>query len=125
MRVLAALAAFVVCTAAIPARAMTVSFSWGPTKKCFDRNSPPIRISGVPTGTRRLDFVMRDLDAPNFQHGGGSVRYRGQTSLGYGAFHYKGPCPPEPHSYEISVTAVDASGKTLAAASARRTFPGD
>lgn len=28
---------------------MGVSFDWGPTKKCFDSKSPPMRLSGVPT----------------------------------------------------------------------------
>lgn len=96
---------------------MSISFEWGPTKKCFDPNSPPIHLSGVPEGTVELDFMLSDLDAPNFQHGGGTVAYKGQSSLPYGAFKYKGPCPPSgSHTYVISVRALDASGKTLATA---------
>jgi len=29
---------------------MAISFDWGPTKKCFDPKSPPIRLSAVPEG---------------------------------------------------------------------------
>lgn len=103
---------------------MHMSFEWGPTKKCFDPNSPPIHLSGVPEGTVKLAFMMSDLNAPNFHHGGGTVAYHGQSSLPYGAFKYKGPCPPSgSHTYVISVDALDAHGKTLAKAKASRHFP--
>ncbi|MDN2568232.1 phospholipid-binding protein [Aquibium sp. A9E412] len=102
---------------------MGVSFQWGQTKKCFDRNSPPMTLSGVPAGTVQLDIRMTDLDAPNYNHGGGRVKYAGQTSLSYGAFRYKGPCPPSRHTYQFTVRALDARGKTLATARARRAFP--
>ncbi|HHN73461.1 MAG TPA: phospholipid-binding protein [Thermopetrobacter sp.] len=102
---------------------MSLRFSWGPTKSCFDRRSPPIRLSGVPKGTVAIRFVMKDLDAPNFYHGGGTVRYRGRNSFPYGAFSYKGPCPPSPHRYRITATALDRKGRVLATASAVRRFP--
>lgn len=106
-----------------PARAMDMSFEWGPTKKCFDGKSPPITLSGVPAGTAKLRFRMTDLDAPNFNHGGATVAYGGQKKLAYGAFRYRGPCPPSPHVYEIRVDALDAKGKVIAKAKARRRFP--
>ena len=102
---------------------MSVSFEWGPTKACFDSKSPPMRLSGVPEGTTALRITMSDLAAPDFNHGGGKVAYTGQKSLPYGAFGYKGPCPPEPHTYQFTVKALDANGKTLATAKARRAFP--
>ena len=105
------------------ASAMSLSFSWGPTKSCFDRNSPPIRLSGVPKGTVKIRFRMKDLDAPMYPHGGGTVQWKGQRSLPYGAFRYKGPCPPSRHRYRITAEALDANGRVLARASAVRPFP--
>ena len=105
------------------ASAMSLSFSWGPTKSCFDRKSPPIRLSGVPKGTKKIRFRMKDLDAPMYPHGGGTVKWRGQRSLPYGAFRYKGPCPPSRHRYRITAEALDANGRVLARAAAIRPFP--
>lgn len=105
------------------AQAMSLSFSWGPTKACFDRNSPPIRLRGVPKGTKKIRFYMKDLDAPHFRHGGGVVKYTGRNVFPYGSFRYKGPCPPSRHRYRITAQALDARGKVLATASAVRNFP--
>jgi len=102
---------------------MSVSFDWGPTKKCFDPKSPPIALSGVPEGTKKLAIKMTDLNAVDYNHGGGTVAYSGQKSLPYGAFRYQGPCPPSRHTYQFTVKALDASGKVLATSKARRPFP--
>ncbi|RWM26441.1 MAG: phospholipid-binding protein [Mesorhizobium sp.] len=102
---------------------MTASFDWGPTKKCFDPKSPPIKVSNVPQGTSTLDIRMTDQNAPDFNHGGGKVAYEGQSQLPYGAFRYKGPCPPDgTHFYRITVKALDSSGKSLSTASATQPF---
>ena len=114
---------FVALLPAIPASAMSLSFSWGPTKKCFDSKSPPMRVKGVPKGTKKLRFRMVDLNAPNYPHGGGTVRWRGKSSIPYGAFRYKGPCPPNPHTYRFTVEALDGKNKVLAKARAKRRFP--
>ena len=121
----AILSAAIIACAAVPTRAwaMSLSFSWGPTKACFDRNSPPIRLKGVPRGTKRIRFFMKDLDAPHFRHGGGVVDYKGGNVFPYGSFRYKGPCPPSRHRYRITAQALDANGKVLATASAVRAFP--
>ena len=103
--------------------AMSLTFKWGPTKSCFDRNSPPIRLSGVPKGTSKISFRMVDLDAPGYNHGGAVLKYRGKNVFPYGAFKYKGPCPPTRHRYRITATAYDKKGKSIARASAIRTFP--
>jgi len=104
------------------ASAMSLSFSWGPTKQCFDRKSPPMKVSRAPKGTVKLKFHMTDLDARSYYHGGGTVKYKGRGSFGYGSFSYKGPCPPSRHTYQFTVKALDKSGKTLATASAKRSF---
>lgn len=101
---------------------MSVSFDWGPTKKCFDPKSPPMKLSGVPQGTTYLSIRMSDLNA-TYNHGGGKVAYSGQKSLPYGAFRYQGPCPPSRHTYQFTVQALDSSGKVLATAKARKPFP--
>lgn len=110
---------------AAPASAMSLSFSWGPTAKCFDSKSPPMTLSGVPKGTVKLRFRMVDLNKPDYPHGGGTVRWSSgaRGSLPYGAFRYKGPCPPSPHVYRFTVEALDGSGKALAKAQAKRRFP--
>ena len=69
----------------------SVGATWAGSKPCFDPHSPPFTLSGVPPGTRQLRFAMRDLDAPNFVHGGGSVAYNDQRLLPRGAFPYRGP----------------------------------
>jgi phosphatidylethanolamine-binding protein (PEBP) family uncharacterized protein len=101
-----------------------VDFTWAGTGKCFDSQSPPFTLSGVPAGTKVLSFSLKDLDAPNFQHGGGSVPYHGQDRIARGAFSYKGPCPPQgQHRYQWTVEARDGAGKTLATATVMKAFP--
>lgn len=110
-------------TAGTASADMSMKFDWGPSKKC-DSKSPPISVSGVPDGTVKLQFSMTDLNVPTFRHGGGSVDYKGQNAVPYGAFRYKGPCPPSGvHKYRITVKALDAKKKTLATASATQNFP--
>ncbi len=105
------------------ALAMGLNFSWAGVTSCG--SSPPaFALSGVPHGTARLDFNMVDLNVPTYQHGGGSVAYRGNNKIQAGSFSYTGPCPPSgQHIYRFTVQALDASGKVLASASASRPFP--
>lgn len=105
------------------ASAMGLTFEWGPTKQCFDPNSPPISISSVPAGTKNLRFKMVDLNALTYDHGGATLAYTGKTKFPYGSFRYRGPCPSQPHTYQISVQALDGAGRVLAKAWSRRVFP--
>ena len=68
--------------------------------------------------------MMRDYNAPNFQHGGSTVAYSGGR-VAKGAISYIGPCPPagEKHRYIWSIEALDANGAVLARARAQGTFP--
>lgn len=122
MRYFLIISCMVVASSAASAE-MKASFAWGETKKCFDSKSPPFKISGIPAGTKKLVFAMRDLDAPDFYHGGGSVEYKGKGDIPYGAFKYKGPCPPTPHTYQFTIKAVDAGGKELSSTKVRKRFP--
>jgi phosphatidylethanolamine-binding protein (PEBP) family uncharacterized protein len=101
-----------------------VDVTWEGSKVCFDPQSPPFTLSGVPVGTRQLRFAMKDLDAPNFAHGGGTVAYDGQARVPRGAFSYRGPCPPQgQHRYQWTVEARDAADHTLAIATIMKKFP--
>lgn len=118
------IAAAAAILASSPAMAeMKASFEWGETTKCFDKNSPPFKVSGVPDGTAKLSFLMTDLDAPDYRHGGGKVNYTGQSAIPYGAFRYKGPCPPSKHKYRFTIKALDAKGKEIAKTTATKSFP--
>ena len=102
----------------------SVDFTWQGTGPCFDPKSPAFTLSNVPPGTTMLSFQMQDLNAPSFPHGGGMVPYRGESRVPRGAFAYKGPCPPSgQHSYQWTIKAVDAAGKTLAVAQTMKRFP--
>lgn len=120
-KILVAAAALIVMSTPAMA-AMSVSFTWGQTTSCFDKNSPPFTVSGVPAGTKTLKFKMTDLDAPDYPHGGGEVAFTGQKSIPYGAFKYTGPCPPTTHTYRFDVRALDGAGKELGKASAKQRF---
>lgn len=101
-----------------------VDFTWEGTGSCFDPLSPSFSISNVPEGTKKLSFEMKDLDAPSYPHGGGTVAYNGQRGIPRGAFAYRGPCPPQgQHSYQWTVKAQDSSGKTLAETKVMKKFP--
>ncbi len=108
-----------------PAFAFSVSFAWCPASS--NGGSPNFQLSDVPAGTVNLRFAMKDLDKPDFHHGGGTVGYRGQPEVPCEAFAsgFVGPSPPpgEVHTYEISIQALDPAGKVLGATTARRKFP--
>lgn len=124
-RLLSIGAAFVLAASTpASAQAFSIDFTWEGTASCFDPKSPPFSLAGVPSGTKQLGFTMKDLDAPSFPHGGGTVAFTGQNQVTRGAFTYKGPCPPSgQHTYQWTVVAQDAAGRTLATATAAQKFP--
>jgi phosphatidylethanolamine-binding protein (PEBP) family uncharacterized protein len=128
LKQLSAIVALAVFAASSPACAQApgfgVDFSWERTASCFDPKSPAFTLSGVPAGTKRLAFAMKDLDAPSYPHGGGAVAFTGQMQVGGGAVAYQGPCPPSgQHTYQWTVQAQDEAGKTLATATVAKKFP--
>ncbi len=117
-----ALTLLAVATAS-PASAMSASFSWKGIAACTGP-SPAFTITRAPSGTASLRFAMRDHDAPDFNHGGGTVPLAG-GKVPQGAISYRGPCPPsgQTHRYIWTIEALDASGKVLATTTAQGNFP--
>lgn len=109
---------------ALAARArMALSFTWAHTAAC-SRIPPAFALSGVPPGTKYLDFELVDLNAPGFHHGGGTVVYTGENTIPEGAFAYTGPCPPSgSHTYRWTIRALNASRREIGRAAATGMFP--
>ncbi|ARE41867.1 hypothetical protein RGUI_3726 [Rhodovulum sp. P5] len=107
---------------------MTLSFAWGATPACNTGRAktvgnPEFVLKGVPAGTTSVDFRMKDLDAPQYNHGGGRLKITKSGRVPAGTFTYKGPCPPRgAHRYVWTATARNGN-KVLARATARRKFP--
>lgn len=84
-----------------------VDYRWQEKHEC-SKISPQINVSGIPQEAVELKINMRDLDSPNYAHGGGVIVYAGNNVIEEGALtNYKGPCPPTTHRYVIKVTAID------------------
>lgn len=107
---------------------MTLSFKWGDIPRCTTGNpnrvgNPEFVIKGVPEGTKKIVFKLKDLNVPSYNHGGGTVKTGQSGKIPSGVFKYKSPCPPSGvHTYEWTATAKSGS-KTLAKAKARRKYP--
>lgn len=107
---------------------MAVNLEWRLEHRC-SRTSPPLVVTGLPTGTAKLAANMIDNDMTSFKHGGGSVDVTDQTNfeIPSGALKgYVGPCPPNfssfGHEYSWTVQAIDASGKVLGSATTTKNF---
>jgi len=115
-------------TASTAAAEMTLSFKWGNIPLCTSGRpntvaNPEFILKGVPAGTTKVVFKLKDLDVPGYNHGGGTVKMKTSGKLPSGVFKYKSPCPPSGrHTYEWTATAKTGS-KTLATAKARRKYP--
>ena len=105
------------------ASSFSARFSWKGIPACSSV-SPAFSISGAPSGTTALAFVLHDRDAPDFQHGGSAVAYTGKGVVSRGAITYVGPCPPSgaTHRYVWTIEALDGLGKTLASTNATGSF---
>lgn len=106
-----------------------ISFDWGNIKSCTNGRpkrvpNPAFTLRNVPEGTARIQFRMKDLNVPSYNHGGGKAKYTGSNTIAPGAFKYKSPCPPDGrHTYQWTATAQDAKGKKLAVATAQKPYP--
>ena len=105
------------------------TFEWGKIPLC-DTGSPnsvpnPIfTLQNVPAGTKKINMYLTDLDRPNYDHGGGSIEYKGQNVIQQGVFQYTGPCPPDgSHEYEWTAWVKDAKDDTIGKAKAKKDYP--
>jgi phosphatidylethanolamine-binding protein (PEBP) family uncharacterized protein len=102
-----------------------VNFNLEPKHKCSSI-SPEITVSNIPSGTKELKVVLVDRDVPTWNHGGGTVAYKGSGVIPEGALKsgYNGPCPPSgSHTYEFKVKAMDAKGVVIGMGSKTQSFP--
>jgi phosphatidylethanolamine-binding protein (PEBP) family uncharacterized protein len=109
-----------------------VSFEWGDIPLCTSGQpnsvpNPRFVLSNVPEGTKFIQFTMTDLDAPNYNHGGGTIEYTGNNTIEPGAFTYLSPCPPSgTHRYQWTATAKEKTGLfsgSLGMAKATKSYP--
>lgn len=101
---------------------MSVAFRW-----CA--GTPETTVGSIPAGTKTLSFRLIDRQVPSFMHGGGTIEHDGKPTAKIacsaltGGYNGPNPPPPQVHDYDWTVTALDASGKALAAGRASRKFP--
>jgi hypothetical protein len=117
-------AAMRVLTSAHHASAFRAHFLWSGISAC-SRTSPAFTIRDALEGMASLRFMMSDKDAPNFRHGGSTVRYDGSGRVPEGAIDYIGPARRQAYFSAMSGTleALDKSGKMIARAAAEGRFP--
>lgn len=128
MRFPAILLSLLLLAAPASAEDFTIGFGWGDIPLCTSGRpgmvpSPKFTVKGLPAGTDRIQFRLRDLNAPRYNHGGGTIRVTRDGTIPAGVFTYKSPCPPGgTHVYEWRATAK-RGGKVLGVATARRSYP--
>jgi len=107
-------------------------FSWAGLRLCISGNpnmvpNPIFKVSGLPKGTVGIDFRLKDLNVPSYNHGGGWIKISEDGAVTANSFKYKSPCPPNgKHKYQWTARAKDKKGfggKTLATARATRMYP--
>ena len=110
----------------------SISFEWGDIPLCTTGNpnrvqNPWFVLSNIPEGTKFITFKLKDLDAPNYDHGGGTIKYSGNNNIEPGAFKYKSPCPPSgSHRYQWSAKAKEKKGmfsRAIGTAKAMKKYP--
>ncbi|MGR3634491.1 MAG: hypothetical protein ACU0BK_01030 [Shimia sp.] len=123
--------AIIVALWAAPAAAeFKISFAnWGGIKSCTTGRpntvgNPEFVVTGLPAGTTTVQFKIKDLDVPNYNHGGSKkLKVTQDGRVAAGTFKYKSPCPPNgTHTYEWTATAR-AGGKVVGKAKAARKYP--
>ena len=91
-----------------------VNYEWTSATRCSGE-SPEIRLTGIPEGTKKLRVDVVDTTV-SYDHGGGTVSYDGVNVIPAGKLSsFRGPCPPSGvHQYSMTVDAIDASGVIIA-----------
>ena len=92
MRPITALIAVVALTASAAQAEMSLSFKgWGNIPSCTTGRpntvgNPAFTLKGVPAGTTRIHLRLKDLDVPNYNHGGGKVKMSADGTIPAGSF---------------------------------------
>ncbi|MBZ0123165.1 MAG: hypothetical protein K8F31_04705, partial [Roseovarius sp.] len=91
MRIVFAALAALGLSATAAAAEFAISFQWGATPACNTGRaktvgSPQFVVRGLPPGTDSVEFRMKDLDAPRYNHGGGKVSMSRNGTVPAGAF---------------------------------------
>ena len=87
------------------AEEIKLSFDWGDIPMCTSGNpnivtNPTFILSAIPKDAKWAYFKLQDRDVTNYNHGGGWVELKGNTTINPGVFEYKSPCPPNgKHTY--------------------------
>ncbi len=73
-------------------------FFWGNIPFCnsgkpFEVKSPKFVFSSLPKDAKWVYFKIRNIGLSDFDHGGGWVELRGNSTIEYGKFNYFSPCP--------------------------------
>ncbi|MEJ2518267.1 MAG: hypothetical protein P8Y82_09945 [Methyloceanibacter sp.] len=74
----------------------TISFDWSDIPRCTSGRpntvgSPAFVLRDVPPGTTTIQFRLKDLNAPSYNHGGDAVQIGQDGRLPFGVFKYKSP----------------------------------
>jgi hypothetical protein len=105
---------------------MEVDFSGEAVKPCT-HESPEIRVSAIPEGTKDLRVKLKNISVPAWNQGGGMVTHDGSGVIPAGALGvgYNGPCPPPGQRYKFEwwVMAVDAQGRIIGFGKTREPYP--
>ena len=116
----------------VMAEEFSISFEWGDIPLCTSGQpntvkNPRFILSNVPENTKIISFQLKDLDAPNYNHGGGKITYTGNNVIEPGAFTYKSPCPPSgSHRYVWTATAKEKDsffGGSIGKAKSMKRYP--
>ena len=105
------------------------TLEWGKIPLCDDGSpnsvtNPIFTLQNVPAGTKKINMTIEDLDYPMYDHGGGTIEYKGENVIQQGVFKYDSPCPPgETHVYEWTAWVKDAKGDTIGKAKAKKEYP--
>ena len=129
MKAIGTFALAMILATAAQAQDFSLAFKWGNIPLCTSGRpntvaNPAFVLKGLPAGTTSVQFKLKDLDVPSYNHGGSKRLGIAQSgTVPSGVFTYKSPCPPSgSHTYEWTATAR-AGNRVLGVAAARRTYP--
>lgn len=120
--------ALLAATAGAASAEFRIGFDWGNIPLCTSGRpntvpNPAFSVRDLPAGTETVEFRLRDLDVPSYNHGGGRVQMSGDGTVPSGLFTYRSPCPPGgSHTYRWTATAR-AGRQVLGTATADRRYP--